>query len=155
MRSVKEQYAYSEEGSKSLDVASLKVLYKWKHGKTPRSNVNKAKLLEEWNRAKNDPPLDRMMWAIEEQEQLDTLKTDVLNLQDTQVGRRTGAVIDDAIAVLSLCSQDQFKQLKNAVTPQGTRESQAVTPSSQEVQDPSPELKDATPPSQDFTFEQK
>ena len=28
LRSVKEQYAYSEEGSKSLDVASLKVLYK-------------------------------------------------------------------------------------------------------------------------------
>ena len=64
-------------------------------------------------------------------------------------------MIDDAIAVLSLCSQDQFKRLKNAVTPQGTQELQAVTPSSQEVQDPSPELKDATPPSQDFTFEQE
>ena len=155
LRTIKEQDAYSEEGSKSLDVASLKILYKWKHGKTPRSNVNKAKLLEEWNRAKNNPPLDRMIWTIEEQEQLDALKTDVLNIQDTQVGRCTNAAIDDAIAVLSLCSNDQLKRLKNAVTPQVTQELQAVTPRSQELQDPSQELQDATPSRQDFTFEQE
>ena len=153
--SVKAKDAYNEEGAKALDLASLKILYKWKHGKPPKSNLNKAKLLNEWNQAKNNPPLNKETWTIEEQEHLDTMKTEVLSIQDTQVGRRTGEVIDDAIAVLSLCSQDQLKRLTSAVTPRVTQELQAFTPPSQELQDPSQELQDATPSSQDFKIEQE
>ena len=163
--SVKAKDAYNEEGAKALDLASLKILYKWKHGKPPKSNLNKAKLLNEWNQAKNNPPLNKETWTIEEQEHLDTMKTEVLSIQDTQVGRRTGEVIDDAIAVLSLCSQDQLKRLTSAVTPRVTQELQAFTPPSQELQaftppsqelqDPSQELQDATPSSQDVKIEQE
>ena len=105
--------------------------------------------------SKNNAPLDKKTLTIEEQEHLDTMKIDVLNIQDTQLGRRTGEVIDDAIAVLFLCSQDQLKRLASAVTPQVAQELKAVTPPSQELQDPSQELQDATPSSQDFKIEQE
>ena len=36
-------------------------------------------------------------------------------MSDTEVGRQTGKVLDDAIAVLSICSHDQLKQLKTAI----------------------------------------
>ena len=112
MRSIKRKDEYTEEGAKSLDLASLKVLYKWKHGKPAKLSLNKAKLLDVWNQAKNKQPFDRKTRTIEEQEEVDTLKTDVLHIQYTQVGRRTGKVIDDVITVLALCSQDQLKRLK-------------------------------------------
>ena len=38
-------YAYTKEGSKSLDAKGLKVLYMWKHGKDPKAGQNKPQLL--------------------------------------------------------------------------------------------------------------
>ena len=49
-------------------------------------------------------------------------------MSDTEVGRQTGKVLDDAIAVLSICSQDQLKQLKNAIESAPIQESQVVLP---------------------------
>ena len=60
----KNKYSYTEEGAKSLDAKSLKVLYMWKHGKAPNVYQNKPQLLAAWNAAKNIPIEDNKPWTI-------------------------------------------------------------------------------------------
>ena len=44
------------------------------------------------------------------------------------MGSQTGKILDDAIAVLSIYSQDQLKQLKTAIESVSIQESQVVFP---------------------------
>ena len=60
----KNKDSYTEEGAKSLDAKSLKVLYMWKHGKAPNVDQNKPQLLAAWNAAKNIPIEDNKPCTI-------------------------------------------------------------------------------------------
>ena len=51
-RTTKNKDMYSQEGAKALDALSLKILYKWKYGKTPKAGLKKSDLLVAWNAAK-------------------------------------------------------------------------------------------------------
>ena len=145
--STKGKDAYTEEGAKALDGASLKILYKWKCGKTAKASLNKAKLLAVWNEVKNNPHNDeKKIWTTEDQDQLDKLSNEVIKIHDTQVGREASKVVDDAIAVLSICSQDQLQRLQSAVHPSSSQDLVSIHPNQ--------ELQDATPPSQDLKIEQ-
>ena len=115
LRVTKNKDAYTDEGAKALDVSGLKVLYKWKYGKGPKSGMNKIHLLAAWNAAKTLTDDESKIWTAEDEVELHRLDNEVIKMSDTEVGRQTGKVLDDAIAVLSICSHDQLKQLKTAI----------------------------------------
>ena len=164
------------KGLQAFDKPSLMILYKWKYCKAA-SGLNKEKIREAWIKAKDSAPKDKKTWTTEDQEKLERLKTDQITIQDTEVGREASKVLDEAIAVLSICSQDQVQRLRKAITtpgqdlqavplpsqelqvvPQSSQELQVVTPSSQELQVdalPSQELQDVPLLRQDLKYEQE
>ena len=129
--------AYTDDGAKALDVASLKILYKWKHGKAPKACLNKAHLLAVWNGKKTVPNANTKVWVEEDEVQLDRLNNEVIEMCHTEVGRQTGKVLDDAIAVLSKCSREQLSRLQGAISREPIQELQVVLPS-QESQEEDP-----------------
>ena len=78
---------YSDDGAKTLDVSSLKTLYKWKYKKTPKAGLNKTHLLAAWNAAKDSTSNIDNTWTEEDQVELDTLENEEIKLSDTEVGR--------------------------------------------------------------------
>ena len=100
-----------------------------------------------WNEVKNNPHNnEKKIWTTEDQDQLDKLSNEVIKIHDTQVGREASKVVDDAIAILSICSQDQLQRLQSAVHPSSSQDLVSIHPNQ--------ELQDATPPSQDLKIEQ-
>ena len=75
------------------------------------------------------------------------MNAEVIKIHDTHVGWETSKVVDDAIAVLSICSQDQLQWLKSAISPSSSQDL-VMVPSS-------PKLQDATSSIQDLKFEQE
>ena len=63
--------AYTDDDAKALDLASLKILYKWKHGKAPKPGFNKAHLLAVWNEKKTVPNANTKVWVKEDEVQLE------------------------------------------------------------------------------------
>ena len=128
------------------------ILYKWKYSKAAKSSINKEKLRQTWIKAKDSAPKDKKAWTTEDQEKLERLKTDEITIQDTKVGQEARKVIDDAISILSICSQEQVQQLRIAMAMPG-QELQVVPQPSQELQvvpQPSHELQVVTPTSQEL-----
>ena len=141
---------YSDDGAKTLDVASLKTLYKWKYKKTPKAGLNKTHLLAAWNDAKDSTSNINNIctWTEEDQVELDTLENKEIKLSDTEVGRQAGKVINDAISVLSSCSKPQLEKLQDAIS-----NSSPVTESQDE--DQVIELQDTIVPVPNQKFEEE
>ena len=90
--------------------------------------MNKIHLIAAWNAAKTLTDDESKIWTAEDEVELHRLDNEVIKMSDTEVGRQTGKVLDDAIAVLSICSQDQIKQLNTAIESTPIQESQVVLP---------------------------
>ena len=55
-------------------------------------------------------------WTEEDEVELDKLSNEVIKMRYTEVGQQTGKVLDDAIVVLSICSQGQITRLRGAIS---------------------------------------
>ena len=111
LRTSKGNDIYSDDGTKALDVAALKISCKWEHGKAPKVGLNRPHFLAVWNKSKVIINHNTKTWAVEDQVELNRLNTDVINISETEVTRQTGKVLNGTISVLSIYSQDQSKQL--------------------------------------------
>ena len=80
----------------------LKVLYRWKHGKSPPagSESNKPALLSAWHRTK-DKDDDIATWSELEESQLVRLQSEIIGIHDTEVGRQTSGLVHGTISALS------------------------------------------------------
>ena len=82
----KSKDVYKDEDAKSLSVLNLKILYRWKHGKSPPSGPesNKPALLSTWQRTK-DKDDTITPWSEVEESQLVCLQSKSNGIHDTEV----------------------------------------------------------------------
>ena len=69
------------------------------------------------------------IWTEKDEVELDRLSNGVMKICHTEVGRHTGKVLDDATAVLSICSQEQITRLRGAISCEPIQELQVALPS--------------------------
>jgi len=100
-----------------LTATELKSLYKWKHGKNvPQKDSQKSKLLADWLETKDRPPAGLHSWTTENETDLAKLKSDDIQLQDTEVGRQMQISIDEMVAKFPHISPEQIQQMKAALS---------------------------------------
>jgi len=102
--------AHAEE----LSSPELKILYKWKHGKNvPQKESQKAKVLADWLVTKDHPPVDASLhsWTTENENDLAKMKSEVIGLNDTEVGRQMQSSVDDMLAKVQHLSPEQIQQI--------------------------------------------
>jgi len=68
--------------------------------------LKKVHLLAARNEKKIVPNDNTKVWIKEDEVQLDRLNNKIIKMRHIEVGEQTGEVLDDAIAVLSICSQE-------------------------------------------------
>jgi len=90
-------------------VLNLKVLYRWKHGKSPPAGPesNKPALLSAWQRTK-DNNHTVATWSEEEESQLVHLQSEIIGIHDTEVGRQTTELVHCTISALSHISKESI-----------------------------------------------
>ena len=94
-----------EEGAKLLTVATLKVLYEWKHEKKP-TGMKKQDILAEWLRVSNSkaPP---SCWTDAEEAELKRLEEDDIRLIDTELGREQKQIISQSMSIVAHMTEEE------------------------------------------------
>jgi len=97
------------DDSKELKLAELKVLYVSKVGKKPPAKFSKkSKMLEEWNRIKMLPALNSITFTEDDENELAKLNSEeVINIDDTELGRKRRRNIMDDASAANLISREQ------------------------------------------------
>ena len=94
-----------EEGAKLLTVATLKVLYKWKHEKKP-TGMKKQDILAEWLRV-SDSKAPPSCWTDAEEAELKRLEEDDIRLIDTELGREQKQIISHSMSIVAHMSEEE------------------------------------------------
>ena len=88
--------------------SELKVLYKWKHDKVPKTGLNKPGFLADWLTSKDTTEEgEEEAWTLEEEVELNRLSSETIDLHGTELGRQSKKVIDQTLSVLSKMTEIQ------------------------------------------------
>ena len=84
--------------------------------KNPKAGQNKLALLTDWLVSKDSPQdTQEYVWTPEEEEELNELTSQAININETELGRQTKKVFNDAISVLPKMTPSQLQELKEAL----------------------------------------
>ena len=87
----------------------------WKHGKAPKLCQNKPQLLAAWNAAKNNQIEDNKPWTTQDKSELERLDAEIIQIQDTEIGRQTNKVVDHTLDVIPKMSKYKLIILRNTI----------------------------------------